>query len=120
MARRDLGVRPLRGPLVAEDVDLPHPREHRQDRGEQGASEHPVSAAGGADDGSGEPTVVADHFLGSGRWAGHWTSAPSRFSELPEEWLVGDETVAIVEAAIAELPEMQRTVITLRDVHGWG
>ncbi len=89
-------------------------------RGERERRSIPFSAAGGADDGSGEPTVDPDHFLGSGRWAGHWTSAPSRFSELPEERLVGDETVAIVEAAIAELPEMQRTVITLRDVHGWG
>ena len=32
---------------------------------------------------------------------------------------MGGETVGVVEAAIAALPEVQRTVITLRDVEGW-
>lgn len=88
-------------------------------RGERERRSMPFSSVGGVYDETGERTVDPDRFLGSGRWAGHWTSAPSRFSELPEERLVGDETVAIVEAAIAGLPEMQRTVITLRDVQGW-
>lgn len=29
------------------------------------------------------------------------------------------ETLAVVQNAIEALPEMQRLVITLRDVHGW-
>ena len=87
-------------------------------RGEREGSSLPFSAIAGRD-GEGEAAVDPDRFLDAGRWAGHWTSAPSRWSELPEEQLVGGETVGVVERAIAALPEVQRTVITLRDVEGW-
>jgi len=70
--------------------------------------------------GEGGRTVDADRFLTGGRWAGHWTSAPNRWSELPEERLVAGETLAVVQDAIAALPEPQRTVVTLRDLDGWG
>ena len=36
-----------------------------------------------------------------------------------DELVIGSETVAIVEAAVATLPERQREVITLRDIEGW-
>ena len=87
-------------------------------RGEREGRSLPFSAIAGRD-GEGEAAVDPDRFLDAGRWAGHWTSAPSRWSELPEEQLVGGETVGVVERAIAALPEAQRTVITLRDVEGW-
>jgi len=87
-------------------------------RGEREGRSVPFSAVGGRND-DGEAVVDPDRFLDSGRWAGHWTSAPSRWSDLPEEQLVGGETVAVVEQAIAALPDVQRTVITLRDVDGW-
>ena len=87
-------------------------------RGEREGRSVPFSAVGGGND-DGEAVVDPDRFLDSGRWAGHWTSAPSRWSDLPEEQLVGGETVAVVEQAIAALPDVQRTVITLRDVDGW-
>jgi len=87
-------------------------------RGERERRSVPFSSVGGRE-GNAEATVDGDRFLDAGRWAGHWTSAPSRWSELPEEQLVGGETVGVVEAAIAALPEVQRTVITLRDVEGW-
>ncbi len=87
-------------------------------RGEREGRSVPFSSVGGRE-GEGEAAVDPNRFLDSGRWAGHWTSAPSRWSELPEEQLVGDETAGIVKAAIAALPEVQRTVITLRDVEGW-
>jgi RNA polymerase sigma-70 factor (ECF subfamily) len=64
-----------------------------------------------ADEGA---TVDADRFLD-----GHWASAPTRFSDLPESRLVGKETIGVAETAIAALPESQRAVITLRDVDGW-
>ena len=32
---------------------------------------------------------------------------------------MGKETLEVVQAAIDALPEMQRAVITLRDVEGW-
>jgi len=89
-------------------------------RGEREGRSIPFSSISGGDGDGGEAVVEPDRFLGAGhRSAGHWTSAPSRWSELPEERLVGGETMSIVEGAIAELPEVQRTVITLRDVEGW-
>jgi RNA polymerase sigma-70 factor, ECF subfamily len=87
-------------------------------RGEREGRSVPFSSVGGRVD-DGEAAVDPDRFLEAGRWAGHWTSAPSRWSDLPEEQLVSGETVGVVEAAIAALPEVQRTVITLRDVEGW-
>lgn len=87
-------------------------------RGEREGRSVPFSSVGGREN-EGEAAVDPDRFLDAGRWAGHWASAPSRWSELPEEQLVGGETVGVVETAIAALPEMQRTVITLRDVEGW-
>lgn len=88
-------------------------------RGEREHRSVPLSSLTGGDEDGGEPSVDADRFLTGGRWAGHWTSAPSRWSELPEEQLVGSETTAVIEAAIAALPDVQRTVISLRDVEGW-
>ena len=41
------------------------------------------------------------------------------WAELPETVLAGRETVQLVTAAIAELPDTQRTVIALRDIHGY-
>ncbi len=87
-------------------------------RGEREGRSVPFSSVGGRE-GDGEVAVDPDRFLDAGRWAGHWTSAPSRWSELPEEQLVGGETVSVVEKAIAALPDVQRTVITLRDIEGW-
>ena len=88
-------------------------------RGEREGRTVPVSALAGADDAD-EPSVDPSRFLGPGhRWQHHWSSTPIRFDELPEEHLLSDEAVAVVDAAIARLPEAQRTVITLRDVEGW-
>jgi RNA polymerase sigma-70 factor, ECF subfamily len=73
-------------------------------------------AAEGADEVSVEP----ERFRGpDDRWAGHWTSPPSSWAELPERRLVSQETLGIVQDAIAALPLMQAKVITLRDVEGW-
>jgi len=46
-----------------------------------------------------------------------WNDAPSTWSdENPERIALGAETRAAIEACIAELPEAQRAVITLRDI----
>src|SRR3954467_9048853 len=75
----------------------------------------PFSSLG--DDGDGEPAVDPDRFRPeSDRWAGGWKSFPQ---PLPEERLLERETLAMIEAAIAELPERQHTVIVMRDVEGW-
>ena len=67
-----------------------------------------------------EPSVDADRFLGADhRWAGHWASTPRRFDELPHARLESAETLRFVRAAIEQLPEAQRAVITMRDMVGF-
>src|SRR3954452_4808569 len=75
----------------------------------------PFSSFG--EDGDGEPLVDPDRFRpANDRWAGGWKSFPQ---PLPEERLLERETLAMIDAAIAELPERQHTVIVMRDVEGW-
>ncbi len=65
-------------------------------------------------------TVDPDRFLPPGHpVAGYWSLTPNRFSELPEDQLLADETTALIAQAISRLPERQRQVIELRDVEGW-
>jgi RNA polymerase sigma-70 factor, ECF subfamily len=87
-------------------------------RGEREGRSLPFSSLGAETD-SDEPSVDADRFRVGGRYEGQWSSAPSRWSELPEDRLVGQETIAIAQATIDALPETQRLVITMRDVEGW-
>jgi len=71
----------------------------------------PWSALGG-DDG---PAVDPGLFQADGQWK----EAPGRWTEEnPERLALGAETRAAIEAAIASLPDPQRSVITLRDVEG--
>ncbi len=73
-----------------------------------------------AADGPDETAVDADRFRDEGhRWAGHWAAAPADWSALPEERLLGSETLAQVQAAIETLPPRQADVLVLRDVEGW-
>jgi RNA polymerase sigma-70 factor (ECF subfamily) len=48
-----------------------------------------------------------------------WSTAVSRWDDLPEERLVSTELRTRLLEAIDALPAMQRAVITLRDVEGW-
>lgn len=52
-------------------------------------------------------------------WPGHWTStgAPTSWPT-PESAVLGAEVRARVADALSTLPERQRVVVTLRDVHG--
>jgi RNA polymerase sigma-70 factor (ECF subfamily) len=67
-----------------------------------------------------EPSVDPDRFLPADHelFPGHWAVMPARWPT-PEEGLLAGETREVIAAAIAELPEAQRTVIALRDVEGW-
>jgi RNA polymerase sigma-70 factor, ECF subfamily len=78
------------------------------------------SAAGALTDGA-EPTFAADRFRPptDPDWPGHWASFPSGWEQLPEARLLARETLALVAAAIDNLPPAQREVVTLRDVDGW-
>src|SRR5438105_7403497 len=67
---------------------------------------------------AGEAAVDQDRFVPSDSPDNpdRWVSAPRPFA--PEERVLAKETQAIVHAAIAALPIVQREVITLRDVEG--
>ncbi len=79
----------------------------------------PFSAVAGFEDDR-EPSVDPDRFLPEGeRWASHWVSSPRRFDELPESRLLSAETFALTQAAIEALPDVQRVVITMRDIAGF-
>jgi RNA polymerase sigma-70 factor (ECF subfamily) len=68
-----------------------------------------------ADPAGGDPAVDPDQFDPGGRWK----DPPAPWSEDdPERLAQGAETRAAIQAAIADLPEAQRAVITLRDVEG--
>ena len=73
-----------------------------------------VAFASLGDDAEGA-TVDADRFLVSGGWA----SFPRTWSDQPETRLLGDETNAVITAAIDSLPPRQAAVIRLRDVDGF-
>jgi RNA polymerase sigma-70 factor (ECF subfamily) len=79
----------------------------------------PFSALAEAED-TGEPTVEPERFLPADHalFPGHWALAPARWPT-PEEGLLAGETRDVIAAAVAELPEAQRTVISLRDIEGW-
>ena len=87
-----------------------------RDRAVREARSLPFSSVATDDD---EPLFDPDRFLGpNDPYPGGWRSFPSDWRNLPEPRLLGRETLEIVAGAIAELPEAQRTVITLRDVTG--
>ena len=87
-------------------------------RGQRERRVVPFSALGpAADDG---PAVDADRFFppDHARYPDHWALGPTAW-ETPEEGLLSAETRELILRAIDELPEAQRTVVTLRDVQGW-
>lgn len=88
-------------------------------RGERESRSIPFSALVSRETSGDEPAVDADQFLAADapRWAGHWAVAPDPWNA-PEERLLTGETRRVVDEAIADLPPVQREVITLRDVVG--
>jgi RNA polymerase sigma-70 factor, ECF subfamily len=75
-------------------------------RGEREGRSVPFSALG-----SPEPAVEPDRFD-----HGQWAVPPA---DWPEERLLADETLQVIERAIEALPPTQRAVISLRDLEGW-
>lgn len=87
-----------------------------QTRGIREARVVPVSSLQSEGD---EPTVGPERFRGAGDpFPGHWWSYPTDWRTVPESRLLSHETLDIVKAAIDELPDLQRAVITMRDVAG--
>ena len=50
---------------------------------------------------------------------GAWRAHPASWTSIPEERLLGDETMRRIGRSIESLPPMQAQVIRLRDVLGW-
>jgi RNA polymerase sigma-70 factor (ECF subfamily) len=88
-------------------------------RGERERRTVPFAAlARDSESDDGFAAVDADRFVGSGNAIGSWASPPVRWWEEPERALDSSEAVQRIEAEIEKLPEMQRLVITMRDVDG--
>jgi RNA polymerase sigma-70 factor, ECF subfamily len=67
------------------------------------------------------PTVGSRRFRGpEGEWPCHWTpvGSPRPWQPSPEDAAVAGEVRGQVARALTGLPERQRTVVALRDVHG--
>lgn len=66
------------------------------------------------------PTVAPDRFRHGDTHPHNWTpvGAPLPWDPGPEQSAIAGETRRLLAAALADLPDRQRTVVTLRDVHG--
>jgi RNA polymerase sigma-70 factor (ECF subfamily) len=88
-------------------------------RGAREARILPWSSLGPSDDDG--PAVDPGRFRGPGdHWPGHWAPLhkPRPWPGSPEAEIMIAETRRQLENGLAELPERQRMVVTLRDVHG--
>ena len=66
------------------------------------------------------PTVDPDRFQGpDGRYPGHWRTFPTAWPVDVETQVETGEMRARIHAAIGELPDRQRIVITMRDIEGY-
>jgi RNA polymerase sigma-70 factor, ECF subfamily len=89
-------------------------------RGQRERRSIPFSALADRESEGGEPAVDPSRFHGDDdRFPHGWASPPTSWEDVPEDRLLSTETLSKVEEAIAQLPEMQRLVITLRDIEGW-
>src|SRR3954453_15192117 len=80
-------------------------------RGGREARSLPFSSFGRA--GDVEPAVEPERFRPLGDpWPGHWQRFPTDWDSLPEEGLMGRETLDVVKRAVEQLPDAQRVVIT--------
>lgn len=88
-------------------------------RGVREARTVPWSSLGpDKDDG---PAVDPDRFRGTDdKWPRNWTplGKPRPWPRTPEEETIAAESRTQLEQGLAELPERQRSVVALRDIHG--
>jgi RNA polymerase sigma-70 factor (ECF subfamily) len=79
----------------------------------------PFSALTPSDD-EREPAVGPERFQGDDdAWPGHWATPPRPWQK-PEQRLLSLEARDRLKAALAQLPERQRLIVSLRDVEGLG
>ncbi|MBM4424943.1 MAG: sigma-70 family RNA polymerase sigma factor [Chloroflexi bacterium] len=79
----------------------------------------PFSALGGAD--SDDPAVDPDRFFphDAPEWADQWKEYPQPWGGAPESEVLNREIAGRIRRAIESLPDLQRQVITLRDIDGF-
>lgn len=66
-----------------------------------------------------QPAVDAQRFLPTGHeWEGHWASQPLSWERAVENHALTQELLALIQSGMEILPENQRLVMTLRDIHG--
>jgi RNA polymerase sigma-70 factor (ECF subfamily) len=90
-------------------------------RGQRESRSIPFSALWDPDAEPDEPAVEPDRFFPPDHpdWPGHWAAFPKSWDQVPEEALLSQEALAVIQTAVAGLPPSQREVITLRDIQGW-
>ena len=87
-------------------------------RGEREGRSVPFSSLGEGEDAN-APAVDPDRFFPPNHEAGGaWQYPPRSIGDVPEERLLSQETLAVIDKAIDELPSAQRAVITMRDTQG--
>jgi len=84
-------------------------------KGTREARSIPFAALAAGEASADEPAVDPDRFTREGGWA----SPPRRWQDQPELALRSAETLDAAREAIARLPEMQKAVITMRDLEGF-
>ena len=85
----------------------------------QGTTESRTLTTSPVDDADSGPTVDPNRFRPVGdRWAGGWRAEAAPRSWGPESATLNAEARVVLTAALAELPQRQRMVVELRDVHG--
>jgi RNA polymerase sigma-70 factor, ECF subfamily len=52
------------------------------------------------------------------QWRGGWVSLPRDWNSAPDEQVLSQETQNHIHACIDALPDNQRDVVLMRDVHG--
>jgi RNA polymerase sigma-70 factor, ECF subfamily len=87
-------------------------------RGQREGRSLPFASLGGDD--LDAPAVDPDRFdTPEASSRGAWSTLPDDWTGIPEDRLLGRETLAVIGRAIDGLPPMQAEVIRLRDALGW-
>ena len=87
-------------------------------RGRRETRSIPFSSLADADQAA--PAVEPERFRPrGGACPGHWNGFPMNWSTLPEDRVLGRESVEVAKLAIEGLPVAQRRVIAMRDVAGF-
>src|SRR5262249_40893740 len=80
-----------------------------------------LAFSGFTDDEAHQPAAAVDpaRFRGARKdYPDHWSVAPRPWNADPEKQLLDSETQGVLELAVESLPDLQRLVLTMRDVNG--